>query len=382
MNYQTDTVIIGGGPSGAACGIALQSKGISSIIIEKRAYPREKLCAGLITKKTYRQICRLWHLQHPGKALPHDLFCSETDCALFYYQDERLIKAHASEPFHFVNRSHFDQFLAEMYQNSGGMLLENNSCTEIDLSGHRLTLRSGDTVTFRHLAAADGAVSNTRTVLGIAKPELAFCLETRIPKPAHIREIPVHVYYGDIENGYAWIFPSGDQICIGIISIYEPNTDYLAVFQRFLNAHHISAPKSQWKGAFVPYGEFVNQKQNHPDVVLIGDAGGFVDPIFGEGLYHALSTGIAAAKSVIRCEKRGTVLRDEFLRQTAAFTKTIQEGRRLQKLLFSEKLWKLCRRRVKNKNRFAGFFMDHLVTEYHYTYRQIWKLMLDYKRQK
>ena len=60
MHYKVGTVIIGGGPSGTACGYYLQAKGIPNIIIEKKTYPRDKLCAGLVTTKTYRMIGKIW----------------------------------------------------------------------------------------------------------------------------------------------------------------------------------------------------------------------------------------------------------------------------------------------------------------------------------
>ena len=382
MNYKVNTVIIGGGPAGTACGNYLQAKGISSMIIEKKSFPREKLCAGIITNKTYRQITRLWELKHKGEPLPEDIFCSATPNVRLYSGNDLLVRTHASEPFRFVKRMVFDNFLAELYTSSGGKLLENCCCKEIDTKNRRLTLNSGDTVTYRHLVAADGALSPTRKMLGAEKPVLAFCLETRIPKPANVKEVPVSIFFGAIECGYVWIFPSGDQICIGLGCAYQEGKDYRAMFADFLRKRHINAPESEWKGAFVPYGECTDQSGLPSDAVLIGDAGGFVDPINGEGLYFALSTGIEAARAVIRSMRKGTGFRPEFIKATDKYARTIRQTTRIQKLVLSGKFWKIVKNRIRNKRGLTGYYLDHLVHEYDYTFPKIWKMIIDYKLQK
>ena len=354
MNYKVNTVIIGGGPSGTACGNYLQAKGISNIIIEKRTFPREKLCAGLVTTKTYRMIGKIWDLQHPGEALPEDLFCSETHDVRFYCANKLLIHARTSDPFRFVHRSHFDHFLAMLYTESGGTLLQNSYCKDYDFQTNTLKLQNGDTVTYQHLIAADGAFSRTRKALGIHRPILGFCIETRIPNRKHSKYAPVRAYFGTIENGYVWIFPSGNELCVGLGSVYKKGVDYCAMFERFLKMNHIHAPRNTWKGAFVPYGECINQRDNPPDVVLIGDAGGFVDPFNGEGLYFALCTGNLAAQSIIRCEKNSTTLCSEFVKATSRYAKTIHQARIMQKPMLSRKFWSLTKNIFRNQSKYAG----------------------------
>ena len=51
MNY--DVVIIGAGPGGIAAAHNLINNNISCILIDKQKFPRNKLCAGGITYKTF-----------------------------------------------------------------------------------------------------------------------------------------------------------------------------------------------------------------------------------------------------------------------------------------------------------------------------------------
>ena len=46
------------------------------------------------------------------------------------------------------------------------------------------------------------------------------------------------------------------------------------------------------------------QPEMRDRVLLVGDAGGFVDPLTGEGIYGALLSGQAAASAIL-CERRG-----------------------------------------------------------------------------
>jgi 2-polyprenyl-6-methoxyphenol hydroxylase-like FAD-dependent oxidoreductase len=52
-------LIVGGGPSGVSAGLWLLKKGIKPILFEKRTFPRDKLCGGLITPKGREELSLL-----------------------------------------------------------------------------------------------------------------------------------------------------------------------------------------------------------------------------------------------------------------------------------------------------------------------------------
>ena len=55
------------------------------------------------------------------------------------------------------------------------------------------------------------------------------------------------------------------------------------------------------KGAFLPAGGFYRKIYND-GIILAGDAGGFADPLTGEGLYYAIRSGKIAARQIIQGE--------------------------------------------------------------------------------
>lgn len=52
----TDVIIIGGGPAGLICCFWLQKMGIPHLLIEKENYPRDKVCADVLTSNAIRRI--------------------------------------------------------------------------------------------------------------------------------------------------------------------------------------------------------------------------------------------------------------------------------------------------------------------------------------
>ena len=44
-----DAIVVGGGPAGSSCAWQLRRRGVKTLILEKAAFPRLKLCAGWIT---------------------------------------------------------------------------------------------------------------------------------------------------------------------------------------------------------------------------------------------------------------------------------------------------------------------------------------------
>ena len=374
MEHVVDTVIIGGGPAGVSCAVRLQRANVSNIIIEKKSFPREKTCGGLVTEKTRRLISENFGFSDDEL---FKIFCDESGVIRLYHDHELLTNSELSTHFHLIKRKSFDQTLANRYRELGGDLLENTVCENIDLTKRRIVLSNGDTVAFRHLVVADGALSRTRSGFGYKKSKLAFCVETQVPKEKLSRGGEIELYFDVVKNGYVWVFPSGDTYCIGLIGTGEQKFDVL--LKDFLASLGLDPTEHEIKGAFVPYGYVVNQKCGNDDVILVGDAAGFADPITGEGLYFAMRSGIAAAEAIIGGTEK---VRSEYLKKVAVCAKTVRQGRVLQKIFYAPAMQKRFAKVIRGRNEFVGFFCENLVSKYKYPYFHLRKLCRDYKKSK
>jgi flavin-dependent dehydrogenase len=122
-------------------------------------------------------------------------------------------------------------------------------------------------------------------------------------------EIDLTFDFAAVPGGYAWIFPKGDHLNVGI---YAPSSAIRLTRDRLLSyvAERVQAATVDGiVGQYLGIGaggsvtEYV-QPEMRGRVLLVGDAGGFVDPLTGEGIYGALLSGQAAARAIL-CERRG-----------------------------------------------------------------------------
>ena len=378
MEHTVDVAVIGAGPAGTSCGIELAKNAISSLIVEKRTFPRDKTCGGLMTKKTYDLLTSLVGGE---SALPPDLFCDVSDEIALYYRNERLTFSRVSIPYRSVRRLRYDAFLAERYKEAGGTLLEGRVCASVDPDSHTLTLDDGDTVRFRRLVAADGAFSPTAKALGYEPPQLGFCVETHVPKPGREDDGVLHIHFGVPENGYAWRFPSGGELCVGLGGLYDKEIRYDEILMRFLEENGLEADRSRIKGAFIPFGVAIDQRRGNDDVVLVGDAAGYIDPLTGEGLYFSLASGTAAARAAAKSASGGS-FRALYLKETAFIQKIVSQGKKTRDSFYANVEKDSFRERMSGRNGFAAYYCDKQLAEYGYPYSMLWKLGIDYKTSK
>ena len=375
MTYDVDTLILGGGPAGAACAISLQKSGVSSLILEKRAFPRDKTCGGLMTQKTFDVLCRLV----PEAETAEQLFCDRSDTLELYARDERLTRSALTKPLRSVRRAVFDNYLIERFRALGGTVLENETGYALDPQARQVTLRSGDAVRYRHLVAADGALSRTRALLGCPRPTLGFCVETFVDKSLLPAVDCVRISFGIVPVGYAWVIPSGAACCVGLGGVYDRDVDYIAALRWLLTSLGADADAVKIRGAFVPIDKPVSQKKTPENVLLIGDAGGFTDPLYGEGLYYALATGCAAAEVIA---SGAPDVKARFLKATAPMQRCITQGERLQSRFFRPSTLAQFLQRIKGKNGFVGFYCDNQLAVYNYEYAELWKMYFGYRNLK
>lgn len=294
MNY--DVVILGGGPAGIAAAIKLSSAGVSTLLIEKYKYPREKTCAGILTQKTISFLEK--NLSFP-KMEPN----VSSNLITIMYKKNNIGKFTLHVPFVFVERRVFDYKLLNICQKNGTHIMEGLIATKIIPDENKIILSNNQTLTYKYLIAADGIFSQTRKCLGLSNTPAAFCIQDTFerclcPEPLkHLQELQLN--FGDITLGYSWIVPYQDHIIIGS-GAFTDNIDYSSLLTKHIKlCEHLGLPNiGKRRGAFIPIGGYENQKE-HPydNIVMVGDAAGLVNPLTGEGIYHALLSGFYAANS-------------------------------------------------------------------------------------
>lgn len=368
MDQHFDTVIIGAGPAGMGCGIVLQKNHHNVFMIDKAVFPRNKTCAGLVTGKTYRLIKELF----VGDDIDN-LFCCTAEAVKLYRKTELLASAPIKNIARLVDRIDFDNALVEKYKALGGMTLEGERNIRIEYENNRIILSSGDSVSYKNLVFADGALSLSHKLIKFDKRKMAFGIEAYVPSDQFSTD-SVDLYFDCIDDGYLWVFPHGNTVCIGVANMYNKDTDYKKILSDFLTSIGVDPDKQHYTGAFLPYGYVIPQEKLPKNVILVGDAGGFTDPISGEGLYMALKTGMLAAEALADTDPKAV-----YMNSVKPIASIVQEGKKVQKIFFSSAVQKVFLKKVIGKERLVSYFYDNMVDEYNYDYGNIRKMYGDYQ---
>ncbi len=332
MNY--DVVIIGAGPAGISAGHNIINNNISCCIIDKQVFPRNKLCAGGVTQKTYDLLKSL----NLGNDFNGDNTVISKDVSI--YLKNKYITDIKCDNTYLVDRFEFDEYLVRAYENKGGKLLQNTRVKNIDTINNTITLDNNQTIKFKYLIGADGAVGMTRSLVDKNKKANGFCLQVDVDKSNTTYDSDkMSMYYGVLPYGYGWIFPKKNHLSVGFIGNYDKDIDYKCEFEKFLDNIGIECDKSEVKGAFIPFGQYVNKPINkEKNLLLVGDAAGFVDPITGEGIYFAVLSGIKASETIVKAIKNEDVnIIDEYAYEVYDITNSIKKGSKLKKLIYNYK---------------------------------------------
>ncbi len=371
MERHFDTIIIGAGPAGSACGTALRKNGAEPCLIDKAVFPRNKTCAGLVTKKTYELISELFD----GEA-SDGLFCAESDELRLYRRTELLTGAPLNRSVRLVNRRDFDNALVERYKELGGFMLEGERGYVIDDDSRRLTLKNGDVLSYDKLIYADGALSQSRRLVSVDKRKLVFGIEAYVPASL-LPQKSVDIYFDFLKDGYIWVFPHGDTVCVGAAEHFRKHVNYRDVLSSFLRELGVDPDCARYIGAFLPCGYTVAQEKLPRHVMLIGDAAGFTDPITGEGLYMALRSGIDAAQAALTDTPK-----ESYLKSVQPLIRIVNEGRKVQHRFYSPAVQAMFFKKARGHEALVSFLFENMVEDYHYDYSRTPQLAIDYKKQK
>ena len=330
MNY--DVVIIGAGPGGIAAAHNLINNNISCILIDKQKFPRNKLCAGGITYKTFELMKTL--------KLNNDFNIENSivsEGARLYMEYKHIADIKTKGFTYLVNRFEFDDYLVEEFKKKGGVFLEGVGVESIDTKGNVITLSNEDKIEFKYVIGADGAVGITRKLVDDKYNANRFCLQVEIDKDKFNYEGNyMSLYYGIIPQGYGWIFPKQNSYTVGFGGDYDKKIDFHEEFERFLNNLGIDCNRKEFKGAMLPFGKYIKNPINkEKNLLLVGDAAGFVDPFTGEGIYFAMLSGIKSSKVIMSALKTNDKKAiDKYKDEIAEITKNIGKGAKFKKLVY------------------------------------------------
>ena len=296
MNKYYDAIIIGAGPAGSTAGYLLSKFGLKVLLIDKSKFPRQKLCGGLLTFKTYELVKRIFSLSNNDF---NKLISFSSKTFRLYYKDNLIFKGKSKNPFYFVERDKYDLFFVEKAKQQGAKVVDGEHVVNFKPSSNEIVTSSQKRYKAEFIIGADGVNSVIRKNIPIFdhqkwKNDLAIAMEVFV-NDLDIRE--PHIYLGVVDIGYGWIFPNRNKVIVGLGGLMKNEREnFVKKFREFLNKFGLK-DSDKIKGHLVPYGNFI-ENPIYGNTILIGDAAGFVDPLLGEGIFYAHRSGELAAWSI------------------------------------------------------------------------------------
>ena len=284
-----ELLIVGAGPAGASAAMAARRAGLRVALIDKAAFPRNKLCGGGVTGRA------MGHLHDVFGALPDELFL-KVNRFRFVTGAVALCEFDDAPDIWMTMRHSFDAVLRARALEAGAEDFCGQRIASMAPREGRITLVSGQTLQAPVVIAADGvnsAVAHAMYGRAYDPARIGFALEAEIAgPPGVVTELDMTA----APWGYGWDFPKAGGRTLGLGGIAVRNADMKLRFERWLAARGIDPAGVKIKGHHLPFGEL----RTHPGdgrVLFAGDAAGLVDPITGEGIAWAVRSGQLAAEA-------------------------------------------------------------------------------------
>ncbi|WP_369016043.1 geranylgeranyl reductase family protein [Streptomyces sp. B1866] len=340
-----DVIVVGAGPAGSTTAYYLAKAGLDVLLLEKTSFPREKVCGDGLTPRSTKELVAMgidvseeagWLRNKGLRILGGGVRLELPWPDLAAYPDYGLVR----------KRDDFDEQLARHAQKAGARLYErcNVGAPVVDDRTGRVTgvqARLGEErtpVTFHApvVVAADGNSTRLSLAMGLHRREdrpMGVAVRTYFTSPRHQDDyleswLELWDRRGPQDRllpGYGWIFGMGDGTSNVGLGVLNTSSSFKELDWRdVLKAWCASMPED-WgytpenmtgpiRGAALPMA-FNRQPHYTRGLLLVGDAGGMVNPFNGEGIAYAMESGRIAADVLVQAHARTADQREAALQR-------------------------------------------------------------------
>lgn len=298
-------IIVGAGPGGAAAGIALgRSLGLEIVMLDAATFPRDKICAGGLSVNAQGVLAQLGQ------------------------RDDVLAEAHAIGRLRLVGpgaeewslgkarsvvlpRLRFDHLMARAAVRAGATLREGVRVKSLlRFGGHvcGVSTSEGDLEADVTIVAA-GVLAGSklaRVSTTDEEPEHRFlAVERRYEGWSFDPSAMEMIYAKELLPGYGWVFPESPvraNVGICIDEAHPERASLHRLLDEFLERHlgarmkgavpvdNVRGQPIAWRGTVPELSE--------PGAMWVGEAAGLTSAATGEGIWHALASGVFAAETI------------------------------------------------------------------------------------
>lgn len=314
--YDYDVIVVGAGPAGSAAACFSAKEGCRVLLIDKKDFPRDKLCSGGLSPKAMQCLDNMGG----SDLIESGGFYRITGVRISSPDGTKLEGPIPATPGlrdygYVVPRLFLDEIL-RAHAVKNGVKFRRMNVSALALTGN----------TCRGVVTAEGELTSRITVLATGASRFPllkrgsvaqgfsgrmYAVEARYENVADLDHSLEIYYHEKLLPGYFWIFPEapsranmglGVWVCEGS----RPAVNLRRLYDEILNSNARAQSRlghakvvSEAKVWTIPF-RTPDSGLEIEGLLPAGDAGGLGNPFTGEGIYYALESGRLAAMAAVR----------------------------------------------------------------------------------
>jgi menaquinone-9 beta-reductase len=315
-----DVVIVGAGPAGCSAAARLAEAGLRVTLADRAVFPRDKACGDGLDHRCLDSLAESGLLEEArklGRRMDAVQFVGPSGVSMIGQPSEVVRPEHGYGLI--VPRQRLDNLLFETALSKGATEVSGFQARATSFLDSGLIVVTGERdgksldLTAKVVIAADGANSVVARGLGLTTEGADL---TSVGMRAYFDDVPdlgdrfeVHYFDRELMPAYGWVFPISESranVGVGIFTSdlkrlrAERHMNLDDIFKRFLSKPRFREAKqvSLARAGLLRHSGAIGRPHDR-GVLLVGDAAGLVNPLTGEGLSYALSSGRLAAEAII-----------------------------------------------------------------------------------
>lgn len=285
--------VLGGGPAGAFAAERLAAAGVNTVLFdEKLAW--EKPCGGGLSAKAYEKYPFLLRNSAPKRVVA---------TACMAAPGAGVARMSLRRPLVIYSRFDLNRMLLERAERAGARI-EKARITGLarTASGWRLSTRTAS-LEADFCIVATGARNSFKDVgARLTSADVMCALGYYVPA----EQEHIDIQFLPPLEGYIWIFPRCGHLSVGICGKGEPAAKLRGRLESYMLQKGIARKDAIFYSHVLPSLAKPAWRDNRvagPGWMAVGDAGGLVDPITGEGLYYAIRSADLASRVLLSDER-------------------------------------------------------------------------------